>query len=156
MMTQNEPSRESLEPHEVLLGRASDLLRQSRLRTDLSLVPLVVVATGEVGRIGGPMPTLVRGLLTLATGVAFLGALYWIVRARRTVSAALGGLRSRTGAPAQWVPWTAVGIDRPLPGDLLARELRNLLGAAVACCRYSEAAVAWSVVTLVLYLFTVR
>jgi hypothetical protein len=156
MMTQPELYQEMPEPNEALLGRACELLRQSRLQADLAMIPLVVVATGVVGRMGGPLPGLLRGVLLAATAVGFLGALYWIVRSRRTVSTALGDLRSRMGAPVQRVPWKAVGIDRPLGKDVLGRELRSLLGAAYACSRYSESAVAWSVVTLVLYLFTWR
>lgn len=154
MMVENEVGSEVPEPCEQLLGRACDLLRQSRVQADLALIPLLVVLTGEVTRIGGPAPGVVRAALMVATGVSFLGALCWVVRARSMVVRALGDLRIRTGAPVQRVPWTAVGIDRPFEAVALGRELRNLLGAAYGCCRYSEIAVAWSVVTLVLHVFT--
>lgn len=151
MTPQNDLSRETLESAEPLLARACELLRQSRWTANMSLIPVLVVIVGEAGRFGDPRPGLLRALLTVAAGLTGLGALVWAVRSRQTVSAALSELRSRTGSPVQRVPWTAVGIDRPLEGDLLAREVRRLLGAAYASSRQAEIAAAWSGVSLVLY-----
>jgi hypothetical protein len=156
MTPQNDLSRETPESAEPLLARACELLRQSRWTADLSLVPVVVVIVGEAGRFGDPRPGLIRALLTVATGIAALAGLFWAIRSRRTVSAALSDLRTRTGSPVQRVPWTAIGIDRPFEGDLLAREVRRLLGAAYASSRQAEIAAAWSVASLVLYLLAWR
>jgi hypothetical protein len=145
-------------PDQVLAG-ACDLLRESGRHAAMAAVILMMVAVGVVNRLVGGGPYGPGGrpvhyvLLAVVSGLVLLSSVF-VVCARRTLRGALARVRSRTGAPLDpGVPWTPAGAYAPLDGDVVAGELRRLLGAAHRCCDLASRAEKLAVAAGVLFLF---
>ena len=155
----NEPALEERatpdgRPDLMLIG-ACRLLRESGRHATTAAVILLVVAVGVVSRLtgGGPLGGLLVVLL-VPIGGSWLVSAGLAARSHRTLLAALARARSRTGAPVDpGVPWTPSGAYAPLDRELVAGELRELLGAAHRCCELASRAEVWAVATLLLFVF---
>jgi hypothetical protein len=146
-------------PSDQVLGGACDLLRESGRHAAIAAVILMVVAVGVVNRLVGGGPYGPGGrpvhyvLLAIVSGLVLLSAVF-VAYARRTLRGALARVRNRTGAPLDpGVPWTPTGAYAPLDRDIVAGELRRLLGAAHRCCDLASRAEELAVAAGVLFLF---
>jgi hypothetical protein len=142
-----------------MLGGACDLLRESGRHAAIAAVILMMLAVGVVNRLVGGGPYGPGGglvhyvLLAVVSGLVLWSAVF-VVCARRTLRSALARVRSRTGAPLDpAVPWTPAGVYTSLDEDIVAGELRRLLGAAHRCCDLASRAEELAVAAGVLFLF---
>jgi hypothetical protein len=142
-----------------MLAGACDLLRESGRHAAIAAVILMMLAVGVVNRLvgGGPYgpggPPVHYVLLAVVSGLVLWSAVF-VVWARRTLRDALARVRSRIGAPLDpGVPWTPAGVHASLDGDIVAGELRRLLGAAHRCCDLASRAEELAAAAGVLFLF---
>jgi hypothetical protein len=147
------PAREAESPDE-LLGHATALVRVCAQDAVIAGVLLVMVLVGVLTQLAGGASGPFALPLLLIPGLAFCVSAGLVVRARRTMVAALSSVRGHTGAPLDpGVPWRPFGLDAALQTRVRDGELRRLLAAAHRCSELSWQAVVWGVVTAVLFLF---
>jgi hypothetical protein len=149
------PEAESAARPDLMLIGACRLLRESGRHAATAAVILLVVSVGVVSRLtgGGPLGGVLVVILVPMGGSCLVSA-GLAVRSHRTLLAALARARSRTGAPIDsGVPWTPSGAYAPLDREIVAGELRLLLGAAHRCCELASRAGMWAVATLLLFGF---